>query len=488
MLEITPNAAYGRYIERWNRVDDIVDGESRLKEADLNSITKGIYLRLINTDDISKRNQDKNREFIRGAVLYNATDRTLSGLMGMLYRKQPELPEFEAGNLLADIVDNVDGSGLSLEQQSQSVSAGVIKNGRRGLLTDMPRNDDGSVKTRADVRNGFRPMIKEYSAGAIVDWYDGVINGANKLTMLVLLEYFDVLTGSMGIERDTKKRYLVYKLTTDGVTLEVYSESEDQGLAIDGELLSITGANNQKLDRIPFSFVGSKNNNSNIDSIPLEPVANVNFGHYQESANLSQSSFSLSAVQPWIASDQYHRYMQEKINGGGVVETGSDEIIVVEAGGSFNYASPPPNTMSQSIQKDYEAQMVASGAQLITGNGSEKTAEEARINRSSEASDLTIISANVTNAYNERIKDACLMVGITWKEEYSFKMNDSFFDTAIDTAKLAELVKTWQAGGISKSVLDYNMQQGKVIKHDENLDKMNEAIANESGAPLEFED
>ena len=49
-------------------------------------------------------------------------------------------------------------------KQSQSVSAGVIKNGRRGLLTDMPRNDDGSVKTRADVINGFRPMIKEYSA------------------------------------------------------------------------------------------------------------------------------------------------------------------------------------------------------------------------------------------------------------------------------------------------------------------------------------
>lgn len=489
MLEITPNAAYTRYAKRWQRVDDIVDGEERLKEVDLNNITKGIYLRLINTSDTSERNKKRNREFIRGAVLYNATARTLSGLMGMLYRKQPELPVFD--NDLEMLVDNVDGSGLSMEQQSQSVSAGVIKNGRRGLLTDMPRNDDGSVKTRADVINGFRPMIKEYSAASIIDWYDGVINGANKLTVLVLLEHYDVFTGAMMLDRETKKRYLVYRLTNDGVTLQVLKEydaqDEKNGMYADGDAMPITGAGNKKLERIPFSFVGSKNNNSDVDSIPLEPVANVNFGHYQESANLSESSFSLSAVQPWIASDAYHQWMQDKTNKGGA-ETGVDEIIVVEAGGSFNYAAPPPNTMSQSIQKDYEAQMVASGAQLITANGTEKTAEEAKINRSSEASDLTIISANVTNAYNERIKDACLMMGVTWKEEYSFKMNDSFFDTTIDTTKLAELVRTWQAGGISKDVLDYNLQQGKVIKHDEDLEKMNEDIANESGAPLEFEE
>ena len=82
MLEITPNAAYTRYAKRWQRVDDIVDGEERLKEVDLNNITKGIYLRLINTSDTSDRNKNRNREFIRGAVLYNATARTLSGLMG----------------------------------------------------------------------------------------------------------------------------------------------------------------------------------------------------------------------------------------------------------------------------------------------------------------------------------------------------------------------------------------------------------------------
>ena len=310
--------------------------------------------------------------------------------------------------------------------------------------------------------------------------------------MLVLLEHYDVFSGDMMLDRDTKKRYLVYRLTNDGVTLQVLKEYDAQdsesGIYADGEPMAITGAGNKKLERIPFSFIGSKNNNSDIDSIPLEPVANVNFGHYQESANLSESSFSLSAVQPWIASNNYHRYMQEKANQSGGVETGVDEIIVVEAGGSFNYAAPPANTMSQSIQKDYEAQMVASGAQLITANGTEKTAEEAKINRSSEASDLTIISANVTNGYNERIKDACIMMGVTWKEEYSFKMNDSFFDTTIDTNKLAELVRTWQAGGISKDVLDYNLQQGKVIKHDEDLVKMNEAITNESGAPLEFEE
>ena len=184
MLEITPNAAYNKYLRRWETVDDVVDGEPRLKEVDLDNISiGGIYLRLINTDDKSAENVKNIKAYIKSASLFNVSSVKLSDLMHLLFRKAPKLPEIEGSSLLGDLLSSVDGSGLSMEQQSQSVAIGVIKNGRRGLLTDMPRNDDGSVKTRADVKNGFRPMIKEYSAASIIDWYDGVINGANKLTM-----------------------------------------------------------------------------------------------------------------------------------------------------------------------------------------------------------------------------------------------------------------------------------------------------------------
>ena len=490
MLEITPNAAYNKYLRRWETVDDVVDGEPRLKEVDLDNISiGGIYLRLINTDDKSSENVKNIKAYIKSASLFNVSSVKLSDLMHLLFRKAPKLPEIEGSSLLGDLLSSVDGSGLSMEQQSQSVAIGVIKNGRRGLLTDMPRNDDGSVKTRADVKNGFRPMIKEYSAASIIDWYDGVINGANKLTMLVLLEYFDVFIGGMGIERDTKKRYLVYKLTTDGVTLEVYSEGEDEGLVLtDGKAVAITGPQGVKLDRIPFSFIGSRNNSSTIDSIPLEPMVMQNLDHYRQSGNIGESTDKITAVQPVVASDRFLQATQNAVDSTSTVETGAGEMLALESGGTFNYVSPSANLMAITVQKNIEERIAALGGKTPNSNGV-KTAEEARINRASEASDLSVISANITNGYNERIKDAFLMTGETYDEKiHDFKLNDVFFDNYADASMAKVMLDKLLAEKISKSVYDDWMKSVKLIDEKVDLELMNEAIANESGAPLGFGD
>ncbi len=492
-LNIENNSEYNKYAGRWSRVRAINNGEARLKESDLQHLNKlntstsairATFLRPINPTDKSAYNQNRNINYINGARLYNATVKTLSGLLGMLYRKPPT--ESEVPEALEYIFTNVNGSGLTMNQQSRSVSSDVIQIGRDGLLVDMPRNDEGNQLTQADVDNGFKATIQEYKAESIIDWHESVINNAKILDLLILQEAVEVFTDEMRIQREIKKQFKVYRLSPGGVTIQIFTESTKKGEGLEKtEEIQVMGANNTPLTAIPFTFVGSMNNQPSIDNLPLEPISDINIGHYQESANLASSSFQLSACQPWVASNVFTKTAETKAKNGGSVELGEDSMIIVEAGGSFNYATPPENNMSKGIQKDYEEQMIALGAQLITNGGGVETAEAARIKHSSDVSDLEVISTNISTAYTQCIEWVCLFMGIDY-QDYSFELNDEFFDMALSAEDAVKWVSVWQGGAFSKSELDTILVKGKAIGADVNLDEMNTMTQQEQGNTVDF--
>ena len=490
-LNIENNSEYDLYSKRWARVRAINNGEARLKEIDLSQVSsltttatavKISFLRQINPSDQSNYNKNRNINMINGARLYNATVKTQSGLLGMLYRKPPI--ESKVPESLEYIFKNVNGAGLTMNQQSRSVSSDVVSIGRDGLLVDMPRNDDGVQITKADVNNGFRATIQEYKAESIIDWHETVLNNSKVLDLIVLKEQIEVYADEMRIKREVKNQFKVYRLKDGGVTVQIFTEDTENkkgGLKQTDEV-DVVDSNKVKLKEIPFTFVGSMNNQPNIDNLPLEPISDINIGHYQESANLASSSFQLSACQPWVASDKFAKIAQDKAakNGTGV-ELGEDSLIVVEKGGSFAFASPPPNPLSKEIQKDYEEQMIALGAQLITTGGMAETAEAARIKHASDVSDLQVISTNISSAYTQCIEWVCLMMGIDYKD-YSYTLNDEFFEMRMSMEDAVKAVSLWQGGAITKEVLDSNLVQGKVIGDKVDLDAMNKEIADNAPA------
>jgi hypothetical protein len=483
-MKITAHPEYAAYAGRWQRVRDVVNGEAKLKAVDLalvsrnsaalSTITAVNYLRLINPTDISNWNTLRNSAYIKGARLYNATVKTLSGMMGMSFRVAPVHPEFPAQ--LEHLVNDVDGAGLGIDQQAQSIVSDVIQIGRSGLLTDMPRNAEDVQITQADVQNGFRATIQEYKAESIWDWHESIIGGVKKLDLLVLCEVIEIFADNR-IDREEKKQFKVYRLTDASVTVQVFIDGED-GFESADEMV-VMGANNIPLDEIPFTFIGSKNNSPSVDQLPLEPISDVNIGHYQESANLASSSFQLSACQPVVSDDNYARAQRNPEKGAKKVELGEESMIILGSGGSFALVSPPENNLSSGIQKSYEEQMIALGAQLITQGGGVETAEAARIKRASDVSDLEVIARNVSTGYTDSFERVARFMGVDLSEPLPYLLNTKFFETTTTPQQLAELVKTWQAGAVSKEVLDANLVAGGVIGSSVDLDEMNKNIADE---------
>ena len=489
-ITVQEDKQYSFYVNRWTRVRTIINGEFAMKQHDLSRIATAVsgvistsslsdpFLRYIMPSDISAFNQARNVNFIKGAVLYNATGRTANGLLGMLYRIDPTVSE-DLDSRLDYLIENANGAGLSMDQQSKATSKDVIQIGRDGLFVDMPTNEDGSEVTGRDVDNGFRPSIKEYKAESIIKWHEKVIKGIKVLDLVVLREAIDVpIDNGLNFEEQINLR--VIRLTDDGVTVMIMPETGNIGeFELTDKVRPMTGPKNEKLTRIPFVFVGSVNNEPNVDDLPMEPIGDVNVGHYRESANLAASSFNLSAAQPWIADDAYSKAIRNQ-SAGGSQDLGEESLIVLGTGGSFNLTSAPENSLASKLMDNYEEQMIALGAQLITSSSGVETAEAARIKHSSDVSVLDTIAANVSDAYSKCLEFASIFLGIEY-QGWRYELNRAFFETKLTPQDIAELVKLWQAGGISKQVLDTNLVKGKVIAGDVDLDEMNEDVENEAG-------
>jgi len=499
-LSIEPNVEFMRYSRRWKKMRDIIDGEDRLKDNDLRIVgySQGTsqvqsydvlsnsnihsYLRIINPSDKSAYNKERNAGYICGARLFNATSRTLDGLMGMLFKHESDKPELGE---LEYLLKNIDGSGTTIDQQAKGVASDTLSLGRDGLLTDMPRKETGGQVSMADVEGGFRPSIKEYKAESIIDWHESTIDGVMTLDLVVLLEviYDFADDDKLQIKRTPTNRYRIYRLKDSVVSVQVYKESN--GSLDLTEEVAVSGPNGIPLSRIPFSFIGSINNTPDIDRIPLEPVADLNLGQYQESANLSSSSYQLSAAQPWVADDNYQTFNSSENDSGGdsEIELGEQAVFILGTGGTYNVTAAPANTMASELVKTYGEQMIEAGAQLVTSGGGAETAEAARIKHGSNMSILHMVAENISDAYNKAFGFAAIFMGVEFDEDSPLKMNTDFFESKLTPDDLRAVIEAWQSGAISKPVLDRHLVKGKVIPKDVDLKAMNTEIETEDTGP-----
>lgn len=480
--DIEPNEEYVMNFPRWQRVTDLAGskgGEYQLKKRD--DKKPGTYLRVINPLDLSQYNKRLNASYRKSAILYNATGRTLIGLLGMLYRVEPTIPELHES--MEYVKTNIDGNGMGINQQSHAVSSEIIQIGRHGLLTDIPMKEDGVVTTVADVQNGFRPFVKKYNAIDIIDWNQSFINGMITLDLVVLLEMVTTFVDEQRIKRKTKKRYRILRLTDGKYTQQLWVEGDDSP----GEEIEIIDGSGKAWDEIPFEIIGSENNDPVIDSAPLEPLVDVNIGHYRNSADLEHSSFQLSAATPWIADDRYKSDQNNPNDKNTKTQKfGETSVVVMGKGGQFGYAQPDPNVLANDLAKNKEQQMVALGAQLISESGGVETAEAVRTKKSADASMLSIIGINVSNGYTKSLGWIARFLNVDFEGE--FQLNSNFFDTKLTAQERQQIIVEWQSGLYPVRVAREQLQASKVISSDEDLDILQEEVDGElSGVNLNDE-
>jgi hypothetical protein len=426
--------------ERWKVVRDVLAGDQAMRD--------GGYLPYLNRADKSEENIARNAAYVERAVFYGVTAHTLNGLLGLAFRKDPrtELPP-----KLESLRKDVDGSGVSIYQQSQMVLANVLSAGRHGLYVDFAAGMN-------------RAVIKSYDAESIINWPDPGETGP-----WVLKETVNVRDG-YGLRAVTQYRELTME---DGkFVCRVHRETDEGKTALHEEITPKTRSG--ALRSIPFLLVGARNNDTQIDKAPLYDLARLNVAHYRNSADYEDSVFYNGQAQPYIAglTEEWRDHLEKSEK----MYVGARSPLLLPSGGSFGFAQPGANTLVREAMDQKEKQMVALGARVLDPDAIATTATQNENDREGATSALSLSVSNVNEAYQQCVRWCADYHSHTLTDDQAlgaYKISQDFSRRKIDPSVLQALVSAWQAGAYSKiDVRAFLREEGVIAaeRTDEQID------------------
>lgn len=403
----THHRDYDRYFENWQRVRHALAGD----------LTR--YLRNVGANEPDKAyGERRQKEYADGAICYNFTKRTLSGMVGSVMRKDPE-------QIIPDAMDyllqNADGSGVGLWQHAQDTLMELDSIGRGGLLVDAPRVE---VATMAEQNAGLlNPTIAFYTAENIINWRMERYGSVNRVVMVVLREEYEYTDGQDEFSPNYGHQYRVLDVIDGVYRQRIYQFNQKGAMAGYEEIYPKLG--NVEPGTIPFTFIGASNNDQTIDDAPLLPLAELNIGHFRNSADNEESSFVVGQPTLFIApGENMSLQVFQEANPNGV-KMGSRSGHNIGSGGNAFLVQADANNLAKENMLNKEAQAIQIGAQLITPT-TQITAESARLQRGADTSVMATIARNVSNAYTAALKWVAAMMNLG-DQEIEFKLNMEFF-------------------------------------------------------------
>lgn len=418
----------------WDRIAAACEGQDTIKAL------KDTILPRPNAADTSAENNARYEAYLKRAVWYNVSARTLNGLAGYVFQKEPTV------NLPADLKPletNVDGSGVTLLQQAKAALRSVIAFGRGGLLVDYPSTDGPT--TKQDLLDGnIAPTIVLYGPKAIINWKTSHEGARTFLDLLVLQETFSS-EGQDGFTVVNQLQYRVLRRVQSplGVTGEIWRANDAGEFSNQIDLsFIVTDKNGVGLSEIPFAFLGAINNDSEVDTPPLADLVNLNIAHFLNSADYEEASFMVGQPTPWV-SGLTDTWVKDVLKGS--MHLGSRAVIPLPVGGAAGLLQASPNTMPFEGMQHKEHQMVALGAKLVEQSSVQRTATEAGMDHSSEMSTLVSAATNVFLAYKLALKFASQFTGAK-DAKVEFELSEPLTRENITPQEATSIMGLWMGG------------------------------------------
>lgn len=425
-------------------------------------------------DDTKRTN--RYNSYLDRAVFYGVTGRTLRGLVGLVYDKDPAV---QIPALMQPLLADIDGAGLSIDQHSQRSLRDVVSLGRGGLFTDYPQTLGPTTRAQA-LGGNIRPTVTYYKPEDIINWRTRTIGGKVQ-PCLVVMKYREAIEDD-GFSESFEDRYRVLRLD-DGnrYTIEIWREGDGEAPA---PIMPLDGRG-QPFMEIPFEFMGSTDNSPAIDDSPLLDIAELNLAHFRNSADYEESTFMVGQPTPVFAGltkDWVQNVLKNE------VRLGSRGAVSLPQGGSADLLQAEPNTMVKEAMEHKEAQMIALGAKLIENTGTQQTATEATLDTVLDNSVLATCARNVSSAYRRSLGWAWqYMTGeiVENPEVIDYALNTDFAARMLTAAERSEIVAEWTKGAISFEEMRWNLKRSGTAYLDDAIAQAQ--IDQEREKSIEFE-
>lgn len=442
---------YLDYLPRWRQVDDCV--REMVKERG------EAYLPKPNPDDETGANKTRYNQYKKRAVFVNVVKRTHDGMLGAVFRKAPEA---EIPAQLEYLMEDADGSGMGLTQFSKRLLSHTMQTGRSGLLVDYPPAPDDL--TAAETR-GLTATLVEYRAQQIINWRED----GGELVMVVLHETYEESID--GFEYETFDQYrelrledgtYIQRLWREGAVVATYEPRKSDGT---------------RWGVIPFTFVGTVNNDVCIDPSLLYALSELNIAHYRNSADLEENCYIHGQLTLGVVSEMAPEQFDQANPSG--IQVGARRGHFLGAGGNFVSVQAEPNQLADALMARKEQQMLAIGARLIEQSGGSETAEAVRARSGADSANLSSLAHNVSDAIARGLRWAAEFMGAN-PDEVAYSLNQQFYPETMDAQTIAALIQLYDRGRIGPIDLHRKLQSSNIVSEDRTVEEIDQEAGERS--------
>lgn len=448
------HAEYKARVGQWERCRDAIEGQDAVKAQ------KTKYL-----PALSKRNPETYDAYIRRAMWYGAAGRTLEGLVGLVFRKDPKVENQPTAvdGILADL----DLYGSNLTTFCRMALSEVMSVGRFGVLVDYNESER-------------RAYLAAYPTESVINWAVAVVDGRPRLTRINLAETHENPDEKDPYEIKIRKRVRELRINESGqVESEVYQLDEGKsGKWVSQGEPRILLASEDPMPEIPFVAINRDTLWISPRKPPLLDLVDVNLSHYRNTADLENGRHFCGLPTYWRAGFSPE---DEIVIGPNVVwqtQNNDAKAGVVEVGGQGL-------AVLEKALESKERLMAVLGARLLEEQKrSAEAAATVQIRQAGEQSTLAAMAVNVSDGIERALKIAAAWMG-SEAPDLSVTLNTDYFPTQMTPQELAALVQAWQGGALSWETLHYNLQRGELARPGVTAEEERAAIeAEDAGAGL----
>lgn len=444
----------GAMRKKWQLIDDCLAGSDQVKAAG------DRYLPRPNAADESETNKARFASYVLRAVFYNVGHVTVEGMVGQVFSRDPIMklpPEMKS------MVEDVDGTGVSLDQQSRRGLIQNIARGGFGLLVDYPVTD--GPLTLAQRQAGYiRPTITQYDRLSIINWRFKKV-GAKQLFSLIVIHESTSGTDD-GFEVTTVEQWRVLQLDALGeYTVTTYARADDgEGYVATSEISKPKGADGEPMRYIPFYFCGALNNSASPDVPIIYNLCTLNIAHYRNSADYEDSCYIAGQPTPvftGLTEQWVNRVFKNK-----TIQMGARAAIPLPQNATAQILQASPNSLPKEAMDQKEKQMAAMGAKLIEPGAGTNTLGQAQLDESTESSMLSVAAKNVSLAYTLALIESAKQQGLP-VDEITYSLNTDFPASRLTPNERTQVILEWQAGAISETEMRAALRKAGVATLDE---------------------
>ena len=290
----TPSPEYEAALPRWQRCRDCFEGSDAVKAR------ATAYLPTLEGHKGSS--SEKYDAYKTRAVFYNATARTVAGLLGSVFRATPSWT-FPA--LIEDDLEDVTLMGRPLVSFALMAFKELLVTGRVGVQVDMPKAPAAGAKTR--------PYWVLRRAEDILSWRTVVRGGQETLTRVVLSEVVEEDDPedewSPTVIDQIRVLELVQHPRTAAATYQIRrfrkkpsketKDATDTWEAFEAPIVPLK--HGDPLTFIPFQFIGPTSVTPAIEKSPMVDIVDVNLSHYRTSADFEHGAHVTALPTPWVS-------------------------------------------------------------------------------------------------------------------------------------------------------------------------------------------